>query len=153
MASTEEVVSTLNDLIAACRDAQEGFSTAAEGVKDEALRSLLLEYSRQRAGFAGDLQAEVRRLGGEPVTEGSVAGAIHRGWLGIRAAVTGDDEDTILSECERGEDAAVANYRAALNADMPAGVRALVERQFDLVRDARDRLRTLRGADDAGGGA
>ena len=55
MASTEEVVSTLNDLIQTCRDAEEGFSTAAEGVKDEGLRAQLLEYSRQRAGFAGDL--------------------------------------------------------------------------------------------------
>ena len=144
MASNEEVVSTLNDLIETCRDAEEGFSTAAEGVKDEELRALLLEHSRQRAGFAGDLQTEVRRLGGEPVTEGSVAGAVHRGWLGIRAAVTGADEDSVLSECERGEDAAIANYRAALNADMPAGVRALVERQFAVIRDARDRFRALR---------
>lgn len=150
MASTEEVVSTLNDLIQTCRDAEEGFSTAAEGVKDEDLRELLLEYSRQRAGFAGDLQAEVRRLGGEPETGGSVAGAIHRGWLGIRAAITGADEDTVISECERGDDASLANYRAALNADMPAGVRSLVERQFAVVRDTRDRLHALRGEDDSG---
>jgi len=151
MASNEEVVSTLNDLIAACRDAQESFSTAAESVQDEDLKALLLEYSRQRAGFVGDLQTEVRRLGGEPETEGSVAGAFHRGLIGIRAAVTGADEDSIIEECEHGEDAGLANYRSALNADMPASVRALVERQFAVVRDTRDRLRALRGADDSGG--
>jgi uncharacterized protein (TIGR02284 family) len=150
MASNEEVVSTLNDLIQTCRDAEEGFGTAAEGVEDEDLRALLVEYSRQRAGFAGDLQAEVRRLGGEPETEGSVVGAIRRGWLGIRAAMAGADDDSVISECERGDDASLANYGAALDADMPASVRALVERQFAVVRDTRDRLRALRGADDSG---
>ncbi|HLM55696.1 MAG TPA: PA2169 family four-helix-bundle protein, partial [Pyrinomonadaceae bacterium] len=102
MASNEEVVSTLNDLIEACRDGQEGFRSAAEGVRDEELRALFLEYSRQRGSFSSELQAEVRRLGGEPETEGSVVAAIHRGWMDIKAAVTGADDRSILRECERG---------------------------------------------------
>ena len=32
MASSEEVISTLNNLIETCRDGQNGFKTAAEGV-------------------------------------------------------------------------------------------------------------------------
>jgi uncharacterized protein (TIGR02284 family) len=143
MASNEEVVSTLNGLVETCRDGQEGFRSAAEGVADEELRGLFLEYSRQRASFAGELQAEVRRLGGEPETGGSVAAALHRGWIDIKAAVTGADERSVLSECERGEAAALASYRAALGTDMPAGVRAAVERQFAEVNDAQDRISSL----------
>jgi uncharacterized protein (TIGR02284 family) len=150
VASNEEVISTLNDLIETCRDGQEGFRSAAEGVGDEELRALLLEYSRQRGSFSGELQAEVRRVGGEPETEGSLAAAIHRGWMDIKAAVTGADDRSILTECERGEAAALANYRAALGKDMPAGVRATVERQFAEVRDAHDHISSLARARGAG---
>jgi uncharacterized protein (TIGR02284 family) len=36
-----------------------------------------------------------------------------RGWMDLKAAITSGDEHTILVECERGEDAAVAAYRDA----------------------------------------
>jgi uncharacterized protein (TIGR02284 family) len=100
-------------------------------------------YSRQRASFAGELQDEVRRMGGEPAEAGSVTASLHRGWMGLRAALTGDDDGAVLAECERGEDAAVAVYKAALDVDMPANVRSLVERQFAELREARQHIRGL----------
>ena len=146
MASNEEVIATLNNLIATCRDGQEGFQSAAEGVERGELKALFHGYSQQRARFVGELQDEVRRLGGDAENQGSVTATIHRGWMGIRAAVTGEGDDAIISECERGEDSAVANYRAALEADLPANVRALVERQFGEVKEAHDRIRSLEKA-------
>ena len=77
MASNEEVISTLNDLIETCRDGQNGFQTAADGVKNPELKQLFNSYSRQRASFVGELQDEVRRLGSDPENSGSVAGALH----------------------------------------------------------------------------
>ena len=147
MASTEQVISTLNSLAETCRDGQEGFKTAAEGIRNEELKKLFYFYSQQRAGFAGELQYEVRRLGGEAEKSGSVAASLHRGWMDIRAAVTGGEESAVLSECERGEDSALSNYRAALKADLPANIRELVERQFAEVKEAHNRIRNLeRGA-------
>ena len=150
MASNEEVISTLNGLIEICRDGQEGFEAAAEGVKDSELRSLLRAYSEQRAQFVGQLQDEVRRLGGDPETEGSVAASLHRGWMGLKSAATGGDDSSIITECERGEDSAVKTYSAALGRDLPAGVRSVVERQFAAVREAHDRIRALERAGGAG---
>ena len=150
MASQGQVVSTLNNLIQNCRDGQEGFRAAAGGVKDAGLSELFNGYSRQRASFAGELQDEVRRLGGEAAEAGSVTGSIHRGWLGLKAALTGADERAVLAECERGEDAALAAYREALGVDMPASVRAAVERQFAEVKEARERIRALDRASGAG---
>ena len=49
MASNAEVISALNSLIETCRDGQEGFKTAAEGVRGEEPRRLFREYSQQRA--------------------------------------------------------------------------------------------------------
>src|SRR5215216_265390 len=118
MASNEEVVSTLNSLIETCRDGEEGFRTAAEGVKDAELRELFQGYARQRAGFAGELQDEVRRLGGDPERSGSLVASLHRGWMDLRTALEGGDRRAIAGECERGEDVALGTYRAALDTDM-----------------------------------
>ena len=150
MASNEEVISTLNNLIETCRDGQNGFQTAAEGVERSELKMLFHTYSQQRARFVGELQDEVRRLGGDPEDTGSVAATLHRGWIDIKSVVTGKDDGAILSECERGEDVAVANYRAALNADLPANVRSVVERQFGEVKEAHDRVRSLEKSSGAG---
>jgi uncharacterized protein (TIGR02284 family) len=143
MPSDEEVIATLNNLIETCRDGQEGFRTAAEGVKDAELRELFHGYSRQRAGFASELQDEVRRLGGDPERSGSIVASLHRGWMGLRAALEGGDDRVIVSECERGEDAALATYRSALDTDMPANVRAMVERQFAEVKEAHHLIANL----------
>lgn len=150
MTSTEQAVSALNSLIETCRDGQEGFKTAAEGVNNSELQELFSSYSQQRASFAGELEDEVRRLGGEADTTGSVTASLHRGWMNIRAAVTGGDEAAVLAECERGEDAAVSNYRAAFGVDLPATVRQIVERQFAEIKEAHNHIRNLDRAAGAG---
>jgi uncharacterized protein (TIGR02284 family) len=138
MPSDAEVISTLNTLIETCRDGQEGFRTAAEGVKDSELRELFRRYELQRSGFAGELQDEVRRLGSDPERSGSLVASFHRGWMDLRAALEGDDDRAVLSECERGEGVALETYRAALGTDMPASVRAMVERQFAEIKEAHN---------------
>jgi len=150
MASNDEVISTLNNLIETCRDGQNGFQTAAEGVEGSTLKTLFLGYSQQRARFVGELQDEVRRLGGDPENAGSVAATLHRGWINLKSAVTGHDDDAVVAECERGEDSAVANYRDALSTDLPANVRSVVERQSGEVKQAHDRIRSLEKKGSAG---
>ncbi|HEX8142163.1 MAG TPA: PA2169 family four-helix-bundle protein [Pyrinomonadaceae bacterium] len=143
----ENAVSTLNNLIETCKDGQDGFQSAADGVKNGDLKTLFHNYAHQRAQFAAELQAEVRRLGGDPEQTGSIAASLHRGWINIKSAVTDEDEAAVISECERGEDSAVRNYGDALGEeDLPADIRAIVERQFTQVKEAHDRIRSLKRA-------
>lgn len=142
----DEVISTLNNLIETCKDGQDGFRTAAEGIKNSQLTTLFNSYSQQRAQFAAELQSEVRRLGGEPEGTGSTAAVLHRGWINIKSAVTGEDEAAVISECERGEDAAVEAYEEALETDLPNDVKSIVSRQFSQVKEAHDRIRSLEKA-------
>jgi len=142
----KEAVSTMNDLIETARDGQEGFRQAAEGVEDPALKALFQQYSEQRAQFVSQLQEAIRRLGAEPAERGSVAGAVHRGWINIKAAVTGKDEGAVIAEAERGEDAAKRSYGGALERNLPAEVRSLVEDQAAEVNEAHDRVRALEQA-------
>jgi uncharacterized protein (TIGR02284 family) len=143
MPSDAEVISTLNQLIETCRDGQEGFRTAAEGVRSAELRELFQHYAQQRAGFASELQDEVRRLGGSPAQTGSLVASLHRGWMGLRAALEGGEDRAIVSECARGEEAAHETYRSALGTDVPANVRAMVERQFAEVKEAHNLINNL----------
>ena len=71
----QQVISVLNGLIETCKDGEQGFKTAAEGLADPQIKSLFQQFSRQRGEMARELQGEVRRLGGDPDKSGSIAGA------------------------------------------------------------------------------
>ena len=133
-------------MIETCKDGQNGFQEAAEGVERSDLKSLFYEFSQQRAQFAGELQSLVQSLGGDPENSGSMAAALHRGWINIKSAVTGKDEAAILNECERGEDSAKDMYKDALKQWLPANVMETIQTQYTAVQSAHDRVKALRNA-------
>lgn len=139
-------ISILNDLIETLKDGQEGFRAAAADVKAADLKTIFSEYSLQRSKFVGELQSLSRSLGEkEPETEGSVAGALHRGWINLKAAISSQDEHAILVECERGEDSAVSEYKKAIKEnELPANVLEALQTQYEKVKAAHDRIRNLR---------
>lgn len=145
----DDVVDVLNDLLESCRDGEYGFRTSSENADSPDLKALFMRHSTECGVAARELEAEIRRLGGEPASGGTVAGALHRGWVSVKTALTSQDDKAVLEECERGEDSAVAQYRKALKQPLPPAVRVVVERQaqgaqrnHDEVRDLRDRYRS-----------
>lgn len=143
----DEVISLLNNLIETCKDGEQGFKEAAEGVERSDLKSTFYEYSQQRSQYAGVLQGLVRSLGGDPESGGSISGAVHRGWINIKAAVTGRDEAAILNECERGEDYAKEAYEEALKTSLPANVEDVIRQQSQGVQAAHNRVKELRNSE------
>jgi uncharacterized protein (TIGR02284 family) len=141
-----ETASALNGLLETCRDGENGFRTAADAVEDPDLKQLFLSLSNQREEFVAELEAELLRLGKDPADHGHVLGAIHRGWINLKAAVTGKDEGAVISEAERGEDVAVRNYREVLQEGLPADIQVVVERQYVQIQDAHDHVRSLERA-------
>lgn len=135
---------TLNILIEICKDGQNGFRDAGENAKHSDLKTLFASYSMQRSRFAGELQQFVTQLGEEPEKTSSIASAIHRGWIDLKAAFTQDSDHAILVECERGEDHAVAAYESALIEDLPINIRSVVSAQSEEVRAAHDDIRDRR---------
>jgi uncharacterized protein (TIGR02284 family) len=141
-----DVIDILNDLIETCRDGQEGYRVAAANIQNSEFRRLFNIFAQQRVQFVSELQSEVHRLGGEAVTEGSVAGRVHRGWLKIKSKALGGDEASIVAGCQSGEEAAINAYQDALKADLPLDVQYVVKRQYMDIRDAYDRIRILQRA-------
>ncbi len=149
----DKAISCLNNLIETNRDGQNGFKEAAENIKNSELKTFFNQASLDRARFVGELQQEVRRLGGDPENTGSTGAAIHRVWIDIKGTFTGKNDESILSECERGEDSAVEAYKDALkDQNLPNDLRALVEKQFGSVKQAHDQVKQWRDAKGATSG-
>jgi uncharacterized protein (TIGR02284 family) len=142
----EDVVVALNVLIETCKDGELGFRTAADDTRSADTQRMFLALARERADLAAELQREVERLGGTPASTGTVSGSLHRGWMNLTAAVTGNDERSIIAAAERGEDSARTAYERALREPLPQATRMLVERQYERIRAAHDRVSHLKRA-------
>ena len=111
------------------------------------MKSLFRDYSQQRSRFASALQSEARHRGEtEPETDSSATGALHRGWINLKSAITGGDEHAILAECERGEDSAVEEYKKALADGLSPSAQEVVSDQFAEIKAAHDQIKSLRDA-------
>ncbi len=148
----KDIVSTLNDLIETSKDGEYGFSTSAEHAKSPELRQVLNSRAAECRSAASELQSLVAQHGGTPDDGGSASGALHRGWVSVKGTLSGYSDLAMLEECERGEDTALERYRSALEDDLPAPVRAVVERQYEgvkrnhlQIRSLRDQARTMAG--------
>jgi uncharacterized protein (TIGR02284 family) len=149
----DNVISVLNNLIETCRDGQNGFKEAAENVESPELKTFFNQVSLERAQFVGELQQEVQRLGSDPENTGSTSAAIHRVWMDIKGSLTGRDDQSILNECERGEDSAVEAYTDTLkDENLPSNLRSVVERQFRSIQQVHNRVKQMRDSRSATSG-
>jgi uncharacterized protein (TIGR02284 family) len=144
-----DAISVLEELIETCKDGQKGYLEAATHVKRSDLRTFFNEQSLERARFAGELDAELIRLGkGDKKVSGSVAGTLHRAWVDTKVSLGGGDK-TVLDWLEHGEDRAKDAYQKAVTADLPENVAQIVRRQAASVLAAHDKVKSLRDTAEA----
>jgi len=144
--SNDDVVDVLNDLLEITRDGRKGFLACAEEVESASMKQLFVSRADSCRDGEQELVALICQYGGTPADGGTAAGALHRGWVHVKGTVGADSELSMLESCERGEDAAVAQYRKALKQNLPADVRAAVQRQADGAQRNHDQIRDLRNA-------
>jgi uncharacterized protein (TIGR02284 family) len=142
--TNEETIACLNELVRVSKDGEEGYRTAAGDVKNTELETLFLESSKQRAGFAKELQAEIERLGGSAADSGTVSAALHRGWMDLKASLTGGGSQAIVSACETGDDSAQAAFERVVNAGPSGKTLSIVEKQWRSIVEAHKHLLRLK---------
>ncbi len=145
--STDEAVT--KDLLETLEDGKDGYTKGAEKLSDlddQALVVTFREFADQRGRFADELQQLAGVYGDDPERSGSVVAALHRGWMSLKDAVTKDDAKAVLDVARQGEEHAVSSYEKALDQDVSADLRTVVERQLVGIRAAEATISQLASA-------
>jgi uncharacterized protein (TIGR02284 family) len=140
----QDFAQAVHDVITTNRDAEQGFRGAAQAANDPTMKEMFQQYSAQRAQFAVELQGAVKTLGYDPIDPQGLGGMLHASWISLKGLVTGHDIHGILVETERGEDWSLKTYRIALSRTLPPEIGSIVQKQFEQVQAAHDRIKSLR---------
>lgn len=136
----------LNDLIQINNDRIAGYERAMKELRpeDTDLKSLFVRMIGESHQYKMALVTEVQALG-EDAEEGTTnSGKIYRAWMDLKVAFSGHDRETVLSNCEFGEDAAQRTYKMALEEDLPSDIRKLVTDQKAALKQSHDEIKRLR---------
>jgi len=147
MENTKKAAEVLNDLIQINNDRINGYERALKELKDQEndLRTLFTGFIDQSRQLKMALGKEVQVLGKDMDTGTTGSGKIYRAWMDVKALFTGHDRQTVLENCEFGEDAAQKAYKTALETeDLPAYLFALITKQKAELKTAHDEVKALR---------
>jgi uncharacterized protein (TIGR02284 family) len=136
-------IEILNELIEICKDSRSGFWQAAFEVENKSHRELLRKEALERNAFAFDLQNNALKLGIKPTTDGTLMGAFHRAWMGLRHHLNPHHDEVVLLECKRGEEHALHVYEEVLEKNVLPEIQPVLEKQFVSMIESRDELGAL----------
>lgn len=137
----------LNELIELNNDRIAGFEKVLADIDDENidLKEIFQEFATQSRRFSLELTAVVASRDGEPETDNSVAGSLHRAWIDVKSLFGGSDRASILSEAERGEDTIKKAYTSVLEQGRLDGeALQTVSSQSTAINRAHDTIKALR---------
>ncbi|KJV34773.1 PA2169 family four-helix-bundle protein [Luteibacter yeojuensis] len=145
--SNDHDIKCLNGLIETTIDSADGYAEAAKDADNTRYAAVFAQRASERRFVAGNLQQQVRLLGGEPEDDGTVLAKAHRMFVDLRAKMSSKDDTAIVDEVERGEDHIKAKYEDALkDGDLSAATRAVVNEAFVSVKSGHDQMRDLKHA-------
>jgi uncharacterized protein (TIGR02284 family) len=141
----KNTISVLEGLIEINNDGNHGYKLAADKIENLEYQTLFHSYAQQRAQFAAELEREANLLGRDVDPGESFLSTLHRGWINIKAAVTGGSSEAILAECQTGDKAAIEAYEKALNTnDLPVNVETILRKQYTAIQEAYTRVKTFK---------
>lgn len=142
--STDEKVTT--DLIETLEDGRQGFEHAAKRLADSDRPDIARRFETfavQRGEFSAELEAMAASYGDDIDEDGSIAAAVHRGWISVKDAVAGADAAGVLDAALTGEDHAVSEYGDALDQDISPKLRDVIVRQLAAIEAVRAEVTAL----------
>ena len=144
--SHDETVKVLNQLLEKNYDAEKGYRKAIKDADSPKLKTYFTRQAAHRAQHANELDKAIRDLNATPVENGSSTGSIHRAWIDIKTAFTGNDDEAVLEECIRGDKAAVEEYQEVLdNETYLHEAKSIVRSQLQSIQNT---LSTIKGLED-----
>lgn len=140
----DSLVNNLQELLEKNYDAEKGFTKAMKDADNSRLKGFLQRQAAQRAQFVNELDQEIRNLNETPKDSGSFKGDMHRAWIDIKTAFTGDNDEAVLEECIRGEKASVEEYKERLQKNsFPPEVAQVLNNQLQTIQNTLSQVKTL----------
>lgn len=138
MKFTEKISNKLNELLVKNYDAEKGYLSAIDNIDSDRLKLYFKRRASERSEFAKELRTEILQYGQVPQDSGSFKGTLHRNWMNLKSTFSSNDEEAILDEALRGEEASLEEYTEIINSDMvfPPSIDALLNKQRNAVQSA-----------------
>ncbi|CAM4287101.1 ferritin-like domain-containing protein [Zobellia nedashkovskayae] len=140
----KEIEDSINDIIQKNEDAIKGYQKATENATEIGLKSYFQTKSIERRNFLVSLKAAVPDLKTRDEVDGSVTGAMHRAWMDVKTFFAGDNDETMLEEAIRGDNAAIEEYNEVLaDTHLPLEAASVIRKQRDWLMDDLKTIKTL----------
>lgn len=134
----KEIASNLNQLLEKTYDAEKGYKEAASNVKNAKMKSFLEEQAKQRYSFGHEIKQEIKAFDQKPEKGGSVTGTLHRTWMDVKTAFSGDENETVMEEVQRGEKAAIEDYDEILKEkELAPSTKSMLQGQRQKIEQAQ----------------
>lgn len=143
----EQTENRVRDVIRALEDGRTGFAKASERLEEDGnpdLAAKMMEFAEQRQRLADELKSAASGYLQISDDEGTTGGKLHRAWMSLADAMTGDDPHAVLAVAEQGEDHAKKVYQDVLQEGLPDTLEQVLRRQSMEVIEAHDEVRDLR---------
>ena len=142
--TNEELEKRLHDIFEKNVDAQKGYDNAAENAESYDLGFFFQNKSKERESFNKELLKEIRVHYGEPDKSGSATGVMHRAWMDIKSFFSGNNDESMLEECIRGDTAAAKEYEEILeNEDLPMTIATIIRDQNMRIQADLNKIKSL----------
>tara|TARA_R110000868_G_scaffold121404_3_gene322061 strand:- start:158 stop:607 length:450 start_codon:yes stop_codon:yes gene_type:complete len=137
MKYTEKISNKLNELLIKNYDAEKGYLNASENVESPSLKIFFKRRATERSEFAKEIKTEILRYGKEPKDSGSFKGTLHRNWMSLKSLFSTNDEEAILEEAIKGEEASLEEYENILkDRNMPPTIDSMLIKQKNAIQAA-----------------
>lgn len=137
MKYSEEISNKLNELLIKNYDAEKGYLNAIENVDSSNLKMFFKRRASERSQFAKELRTEILRYGEIPEDSGSFKGTMHRNWMSLKSLFSSNDEEAIIEETIRGEEASLEEYKEILNdRTLPPSIDSILIKQKNAIQAA-----------------
>lgn len=144
--NNETTVNVLQELNQFVNDRIEGYKHAAEASKNPAHQSYYKDLVNESNMFSNEINRNISKYGGERQESTTAKGKIFRGWMDVKSALTGSDEESIIEANLTGEEWAQKAYNDALEhrAELPENIVQMVEKQKQTSLTTCERLRQMK---------
>ena len=102
---------------------------------NDRLKMFFKRRASERSEFAQELRTEILCYGELPEDSGSFKGTVHRNWMSLKSLFSSNNEEAILEEAIRVEEASLEEYNEILNDNtLPPTIDSLLTKQKNAIQ-------------------